>query len=53
MKTIQVDELDQKQAMVIAKLFSEARFDIKGEAIPVAANAAAWLNQLIDRIRNA
>lgn len=52
-KHVEVLEQDIRNAVVLSKLIAEARFDIKGDALPLAASSLIWLSQLIERLKTA
>ncbi len=53
MKTIEVTDADVKQATVVLRLLQEAKFEIKGDALSMAAGGLAWATELIRRLKEA
>lgn len=53
MKHIEITEADSKQVMVVYKLLQEAKFEIKGDAVGMAAVAMNWVAELSRRFKEA
>jgi hypothetical protein len=53
MKTIEVTEADMKQAVIVFKLLQEAKFEIKGDALSMAADAQRWVADMARRLKDA
>ena len=53
MKTIEVTDADVKQAVIVYKLLQEAKFEIKGDALSMAAEAQRWVAEMSKRLREA
>jgi hypothetical protein len=53
MKHIEVTDADAKQAVVVYKLLQEAKFEIKGDALGMAAEAQRWVADMAKRLREA
>jgi hypothetical protein len=50
-KCIIVTEEDYKQAMVLSRIILEGKFELKGDAIPLAYKAQAWFANHIQAMR--
>ena len=50
-KCIIVTEEDYKQAMVLSRIILEGKFELKGDAIPLAHKAQAWLANHMQAMR--
>lgn len=53
MKTIEITETDTKQVIIVYKLLQEAKFEIKGDAVGMAAIAMNWVAELSRRLKDA
>jgi hypothetical protein len=53
MKHIEVTEADAKQAVIVYKLLQEAKFEIKGDALSMAAEAQRWVVDIAKRLKEA
>jgi hypothetical protein len=53
MKQIEVTDVDAKQAVVVYKLLQEAKFEIKGDALAMAADAHRWILDMAKRLKDA
>ena len=53
MKQIEVTDADAKQAVIVYKLLQEAKFEIKGDAIPMASEAQRWVADIAKRLKEA
>jgi hypothetical protein len=53
MKQIEVTDADAKQAVIVFKLLQEAKFEIKGDAIGMAAEAQRWVADIAKRLKEA
>jgi len=53
MKTIEITDADTKQAVIVFKLLQEAKFEIKGDALSMAADAQRWVADIARRLKDA
>lgn len=53
MKQVEITEQDIKQATIVIRLLQEAKYEIKGEAIGMAAQAMNWLMEFARRMKEA
>lgn len=53
MKQIEVTDADVKQVVIVFKLLQEAKFEIKGDAIGMAAEAQRWVADMAKRLKEA
>ena len=53
MKNIPFDENDAKQLMIVVNLLLQAKYELKGDALGVAATGIAWAARLNERVRSA
>ena len=53
MKQIEVTDADAKQAVIVYKLLQEAKFEIKGDALGMAAEAQRWVMDMAKRLKEA
>lgn len=53
MKTIEITDADVKQAVIVFKLLQEAKFEIKGDALSMAADAQRWVADMAKRLKEA
>lgn len=52
-KKIEVVDNDVKQASIVFNLLKEGKFEVKGDAFQLAAQAQHWLGTLITALKNA
>jgi hypothetical protein len=53
MKQIEITEQDTKQVIIVYKLLQEAKYEIKGDAVGMAAVAMNWVAELAKRMKEA
>lgn len=53
MKHLQFEENDLKNMTVILNLLKDGRWDLKGDALPVASDAIRWSISFFQRMKSA